>query len=174
MQLFALENIYPVSASNAEKGKNYLCPECRSEVRVRGGPSRQTHFYHFRASKNCRQNQKSLEHLQLQLRLLDLIGTEEAQIECPFPTIERIADVAWHAQKIIFEVQCSPIPLQEAQQRTLDYQGQGYQVVWILHDKQFNKERLSASENYLRKLPCYFTNINKGRDGNVFTTNLRC
>ena len=168
MQLFALEGSCPVSATKAEKGKNYVCPECRSAVRVRGGLSRQTHFYHFRASKNCRQNQKSLEHLQLQLRLLDLIGGAEAQIECSFPAIQRIADVAWHARKIIFEVQCSPITLQEVEQRVLDYQKEGYRVVWILHDKQFNKGQLSASENYLRALPCYFTNINKTGEGIVY------
>lgn len=166
MQLYALEGTSPIASSSAEKGKDYLCPECRTQVRLRGGPSRQTHFYHFRPSKNCRQNQKSLEHLQMQLKLLDLIG--DAHLECPFPEIERIADVAWHARKIVFEVQCSPISLEEAQTRTLDYQKAGYQVFWILHDKQFNQQSLSAAESYLRTQPCYFTNINKIGEGIVY------
>lgn len=168
MQLYALDDTFPVSACRAERGKDYICPECKSHVRVRAGVSRQIHFYHFRSSKNCRQNKKSLEHLQLQLKLFDLIGSVEAQIECPFPSIQRIADIAWHAQKIVFEVQCSSIPLDEAKERILDYQKIGYRVFWILHDKQFNKRLLSASENYLRTTPCYFSNMNKIGQGVVY------
>src|SRR5581483_589437 len=168
MQLYALDGTSPVSSSSAEKGKNYLCPECKAQVRLRGGPSRQTHFYHYRPTKNCRQNQKSLEHLQMQLKLIDLIGCGEGHIECPFHEINRIADVAWHAKKIVFEVQCSPLSLEEAQTRTLDYQKTGYQILWILHDNQFNQQRLSAAESYLRTQFCYFTNINKIGEGIVY------
>lgn len=168
MQLYALDGHLPLSASGAEKGKSYTCPECGSLVRLRGGPSRQTHFYHLRVSKYCRQNQKSLEHLHLQLKLLDLLGEGEGQIECPFEGIGRIADVAWHTQKIVFEVQCSPISLKEVEERIFDYQRAGYTILWILHDKQFNKNQLSASEHLLRKNPCYYTNIDKMGEGVVY------
>jgi competence protein CoiA len=169
MQLYALDNSMPVVASKAEKGKDYFCPECRAKVRLRSGPSRQAHFYHLFLSKNCRQHQKSLEHLQLQLRLLGVIG-QDAQMESPFPPIQRIADVAWHAQKIVFEIQCSPISLEEASSRNLDYQKAGYIVVWILHDKQFNSSNVCASENGLRKGPgpCYYTNVDKTGSGAIY------
>ncbi|MBS0604761.1 MAG: hypothetical protein JSS60_06970 [Verrucomicrobia bacterium] len=168
MQLYAFDNAFPISASKAEKGKDYHCPECSAKVRIRGGPSRQTHFYHINVPKNCRQHQKSLEHLQLQLKLFNLIGGVGVQIESPFPSIQRIADVAWHGKKIVFEIQCSPISLEEAQCRILDYQSLGYEVIWILHDRQFNRTALSAAENYLRTTPCYFSNIDKTGAGIVY------
>lgn len=167
MQLYALDHTTPISATQALKGKDYLCPECRSTVRKREGDLRQAHFYHPSLPKQCRQHQKSLEHIHLQLKLFELLGSD-GQMECPFPSIKRIADVAWHAKKIVFEVQCSPISREEAQSRTLDYQKEGYTVLWILHDRQFNKKTLSASESYLRTTPCYFTNINKLGQGVVY------
>lgn len=168
MQLFALDGSIPLSATQAIKGKNYFCPECQSALRVRSGPHRQTHFYHPSAPKDCRQHQKSPPHLQLQLNLLNLIHPEEGQIECAFPSIGRIADVAWHTRKIIFEIQCSPIPIAEAESRNADYLKEGYQVIWILHDRCFNQRNLSASEFYLRSTPCYFTNVNAKGEGIIY------
>jgi len=168
MQLFAFDSAGAVSAAKAQKSKNYLCPECGAQVRIRGGPSRQLHFYHISAPKKCRQHQKSLEHLHLQLKLFELIGANHAIIECPFPEIQRIADVAWQEKKIVFEVQCSPMSLMEAQSRVHDYKSMGYDVVWILHDKQFNRTNLSASESFLRTTPCYFTNSDKMGSGIIY------
>lgn len=168
MQSYALEGFFPISAARAERGKNYLCPECRSPVRVRSGPKRQIHFYHLARVGHCRQHQKSQEHLQLQIKLLDLIGAENGQIECAFPAIQRIADVAWHEKKIIVEIQCSPIALEEVQSRNRDYLSAGYEVIWILHQKRFNKNSLSAAEQFLRTVPCYFTNINKEGNGVIY------
>lgn len=168
MQLYALEGDSPILASRAEKGKDYLCPECRGTLRVRGGAGRQIHFYHLRAPRSCRQHRKGADHLHLQLRLLELIGQDAAEIESPFPAIGRIADVAWPERKIVYEVQCSPISLEEARQRTADYRSLGYEVVWILHDKQFNQKKLSAAEEFLRGTPCYFTNIDKLGQGIVY------
>ncbi len=168
MQLYALKNSAPILASKAEKSKDYICPECLSTVRVRGGPLRQPHFYHLSLPKQCRQHEKSQEHIQLQLKLLDLIASGDAQMECQFPAIGRIADVAWNAKKLVFEIQCSPIPLEEVQCRTLDYASIGYEVIWILHDKQFNQKNLSAAESFLRNGPCYFTNLDKMGYGIVY------
>jgi len=168
MQLYALTHTTPISATRAEKRKDYKCPECGATVRLRSGPSKQPHFYHLSAPKHCRQHTKSLEHLQLQLKLVTLLTPLDAQIESPFPSINRIADVAWHSKKIVFEIQCSPISLEEAKERTLDYASLGYQVIWILHDKRFNKKTLSAAESYLRTTPCYFTNSDKTGSGIVY------
>ena len=168
MQLYALKETLPIFAKDAEKGETYICPECASFVRVRGGPLRQPHFDHVKTSKTCRQHQKSLEHLHVQLRLLEALSSEEAQIEAPFPKIGRIADVAWHTKKIVFEVQCSPIALAEVTSRIFDYQREGYAVIWILHDKQFNKTFLSAAERHLRGTPCYYTNCDKVGNGAVY------
>jgi competence protein CoiA len=168
MQLYALDNSTPIAANKAEKSKKYVCPECLTPVRLRGGPSRQTHFYHLSLPKQCRQHEKSQEHIQLQLKLRDLIASDDVQIECQFPVIRRIADLAWNSKKLIFEIQCSPISLEEAQCRILDYATIGYEVIWVLHDKRFNQKNLSAAESFLRKTPCYFTNMDKTGFGIVY------
>jgi competence protein CoiA len=159
MQLYALEENTPILAIHASRHQNYCCPECGATVRLRGGKLRQFHFFHLRSQPFCKQHQKSLTHLQIQLHLKSLIPG--AFIEKQFPTIGRIADVAWEERKIIFEVQYSPISLEEVQKRNADYARCGYSVVWLLHDQQFNQRRLSSAETYLRQRPCYFVNGHK-------------
>ncbi len=154
-----------VSAPKAFKGKDYLCPECRTTVRLRSGPHRKPHFYHLNPTRPCRQHLKSEEHLQAQLAILNALPAGEGQIERIFSSINRIADVAWEARKIIFEIQCSPISLDEVKQRVKDYQAYGFEVVWILHDKRFNMRRVSAAEMHLRQQTCYFTNMSKEGKG---------
>jgi competence protein CoiA len=168
MQLYALDTNTAVFAKRAIKGNIYTCPECGAPLRVRQGTLKQAHFYHLRRPKGCHLSQKSEEHLRSQLRLLDLLGEEEGGIEVPFASIHRIADVAWHARKIVFEIQCSPISLEEAKARCTDYEGAGYSVIWILHDTQFNKRALSAAESFLRERGCYFTNVNRQGEGIVY------
>ena len=56
----------------------------------------------------------------------------------------------------------------EIQKRNNDYQSLGYQVVWILHDTQFNRRRLSAAEEVLRHHPHYYTNLNASQQGMIY------
>lgn len=161
MQWIALDDERAVFAAEADKRARYRCPECNAYVRVRSGPHRQPHFYHVRASKPCRQQQKSEEHLGLQFHLAKECG--DARMERPFPEVGRIADVAWEKERIVFEVQCSPISLTEAQERTRDYRSQGWRLIWILSDKRFNRRKLTAAEHYLRQQTCYFASWNRQR-----------
>jgi competence CoiA-like predicted nuclease len=62
----------------------------------------------------------------------------------------RIADACWIDEKIVFEVQCSPITLQEAKTRCEDYRKLGFTPVWILHDRRYNRFKLTPAEEYLR------------------------
>ncbi|MEM8728221.1 MAG: competence protein CoiA family protein, partial [Chlamydiota bacterium] len=73
------------------------------------------------------------------------IGTALPQVilEKSFPEIHRIADVVYPPKKIIYEIQYSPITLKEVQQRNRDYATLGYTVIWILHDRHFNRKILS-------------------------------
>ncbi|MBS0649310.1 MAG: hypothetical protein JSS10_08825 [Verrucomicrobia bacterium] len=146
MQLYALDKSSLILASHAARDQSYVCPECHGLVRKRGGERRQTHFYHVRRPASCRQHGKSLAHLQIQLHLKSLIP--RLSLEKKFP--DRIADACWDEQKIVFEVQCSPLSLQEAKSRNEDYLKQGFTPVWILHDRRYNRMRLSPAEAYLR------------------------
>lgn len=169
MQLYALDQDKKlVLAHHAAKQKNYFCLECQGLVRRRGGSHRQTHFYHLATTQSCKLNEKSMTHLQIQYYLKSLFADQDCYLEHRFPNINRIADVVWESKKIIFEVQCSFITADEVEARNRDYLSQGYQVVWILHDKRYNKERLSEAEKRLQTWPHYFSNMDALGKGVIY------
>lgn len=169
MHLYALdekENL--ISAHQADKQTNYFCRECRCVVRCRGGFLRQVHFYHLEPNRTCRQSGKSLIHLQIQQYMQTVLPTSECELEKRFPLINRIADVVWEEKKLIFEIQCSPISAREIEGRNHDYQSLGYQVIWIMHDHLYNKNRLTAAEYFLQESPHYFTDMNAEGQGRIY------
>lgn len=169
MQLYALdEQKRIIAATKAERQADYFCLECGATIRLRSGPHRQAHFFHLFSVEQCRQNGKSLAHLQAQRRLEQLLGPDQCRLEQRFSPINRIADVVWEPMRIVFEVQCSGISAEEVQQRNRDYQRMGYRVVWLLHDNQFNRYKVSAAEMSLRHSPHYFTNINAEGEGDIY------
>lgn len=167
MQIYALDEGKPTVASKASRIRTYTCPECQGVLRVRGGRFKKIHFYHISPPTHCFLSQKSEEHIQIQLYLAEQ-RKEESAIEHPFPNINRIADVVWKKEKIVFEVQCSFLSLQEAQERSLDYEKEGYHLIWILHDKRFNRHTLSAAEEFLRARGAYYSNFNQEGKGILY------
>ena len=169
MQLYAHdEDGQVVSAVQAQRQRNYLCLECQGKVRIRAGFHRQHHFYHLQLTPGCRQSQKSLEHLQTQIHLQRIIGQNACHLEYRFSEVNRIADVAWPTEKLVFEVQCSPISAKEVAARIQDYRKIGFEVVWILHEQTFGQQRLTAAELRLRNHPCYFCNMNADGEGLIY------
>lgn len=168
MQFYAFDGEQLVLASHAFRQKNYFCPECRSPVRLRFGPQRQPHFYHLSPPASCKQHSKGAAHLQIQWRLYSLLTPAESSMERPFPEVGRIADVAWEARKIVFEIQCSPISLAEVEARCQDYLSAGFTPIWILHENRFNKRRLSGAENFLHKTFVYYTDIDEKGHGEIY------
>ncbi len=138
MSLFALDtHKRRIAATVAHKQHDYHCYECKGAVRIReGGKQRRSHFFHLRSASSCRQSGKSEEHLFTQEWLLDQLGNT-SEMEVAFPQIQRIADVVWRKEKMIFEVQCSPISAWEVAQRTLGYYSIGWRVVWLLDARTF-------------------------------------
>ena len=165
MQLYALDKSSLVLASHAVRDRSYLCPECHGFVRIRGGGRRQIHFYHARRPASCRQHGKSLAHLQIQLHLKSLIPglTLEKRFE------SRIADAHWADEKIAFEVQCSPISIQEAKTRCEDYLKLGLIPVWILHDRDITALSSLPQKSILEAKQPHFIPM-----AGVFMTNLTC
>jgi competence protein CoiA len=90
-----------------------------------------------------------------------MLAPEPILLEHRFPNIGRIADVFYPSRQIIFEVQVSPISIEEIRARNKDYASLGYDVIWILHDRQFNRVRATSAETFLATSPHYFTNINR-------------
>lgn len=96
-----------------------------------------------------------LAHQQIQRHLKNQIPSLELEKNLG----KRRADAVWEERKIVFEIQLSPISLQEVLGRCKDYSSHGYQIVWILHEGVFNGHKVSPAERYLRKsYPTYFTN----------------
>lgn len=168
MQLFALTDQQEIiEAEHAERKKDYACMECNGPVRVRQGEFRRSHFYHFRETPGCRQATKSLEHIQTQIFLKAFLKGEII-LEKRFPTVNRIADVVWEEEKVIFEVQCSPILAQEVMERNRDYAACGYRVIWILHDLRYGGRRMTSAEHFLQRSPHYYTNMDKEGVGIIY------
>ncbi|MCB1081730.1 MAG: hypothetical protein KDK63_01140 [Chlamydiia bacterium] len=88
-----------------------------------------------------------------------------AELEKNFTEIGRIADIVYFPKKIIYEIQCSSIDLEEVLQRNKDYASIGFHVLWILHDRHFNKKFTSPAELYLRKRGAYYTSLTKEGHG---------
>lgn len=168
MQLFAksLEGEV-VSAKFAYKRESYICLECRKEVRVREGLHRRPHFFHLDENRLCKQAGKSKTHLEVQLYIKEKL-LDEAELEVPFVEINRIADVFWEKEKLVFEVQCSFITREEVEARNSDYEKLGIKVIWILHDRRYNQWSLSAAERFLKGKPHYFTSIKEDGKGIIY------
>lgn len=169
MQLYALDfNHQLILAKQANRKRDYFCLECQQAVRIRGGIHRQTHFFHLKPIQKCTQHTKGMAHIQAQLRLLSMVREGDGTLEHRFPEINRIADFVWWSEKLVFEVQCSLISGIEVMERIQDYRSIGFEVVWILHDKNFNKWRLRAAELLLVSHTHYYTNINAEGKGEIY------
>ena len=163
MQRYAFsENGERVGATEAFAQVDYQCPECQGVVRVRRGEERIPHFFHRNEGYSCRLRLKDGLHSAVQSWLIKKLGDPFCSLECHFPEISRVADIAYHPQKVIFEVQVSPITPEEAQQRTCDYWRIGWHVIWLLHTQTYGRHKASAFENSLLSIPHYFTSIGLG------------
>lgn len=169
MQFYALDRKGQIiNAKRAKKQCDYLCLECGTHLRVRSGIHRQKHFYHLESIRSCSLRKKGMAHLQLQNHLYELLPSGDCHLEHRFAEINRIADVVWMSKKIVFEIQCSPISAQEIEARNQAYLNFGWRIVWILHDKRYNKQVLSAAEVTLQTQPHYFSNMNAKGEGIIY------
>lgn len=106
-------------------------------------------------------------HKSVQNHIYHLLPTGEAFLEHRLPG--HTADLFWKPKKIVFEIQCSPISIDIAVARTLDYRKMELHLVWILHQKSFNNHYLTLAELYLRKQKnCFFTNISELGHGFIY------
>jgi hypothetical protein len=161
MALYAFDDDILVYAGNAEERQTYRCSGCNKPVRLRRGPFRAPHFYHLSLSPSCRLYSKSQDHLLAQLAIQKLLPEGETVIEKPFIDLLRVADLVWEPQKLIFEIQCSQLSVREAEERVHDYGTAGYQVVWILDDRIFNRRHVRSAEAELRQMFCYYATLRK-------------
>ena len=156
MPLYAFDDDnHIVAAHDACPSRRYRCLECLSPVQKRTGVHRQAHFYHLQTIRQCRLHSNNTDHLIVQTEIQKIIPSIE--IEKPFKKILRIADLCWEEKKIIFEIQCSPIEPLQVNQRASDYAKEGYELIWLLDDRLYNRKKaLRPSETQMRQQGCYY------------------
>lgn len=156
MAIFAIDDDDLIHASDAEASKIYWCQYCFGPLKRRKGKLRFAHFYHLKTTPTCRLYSKSEDHLVAQLEIKKKFPEGALQMERPFLQINRVGDLCWEAEKIVFEIQCSQMSEKEAQMRTRDYRSIGYDVVWLLDDRYFNKKISRPAEHFFRKNGGYY------------------
>ncbi|KXU15498.1 Competence protein CoiA [Streptococcus oralis] len=122
----------------------YTCPACGNPVRLRQGKCVRSHFAHERL-KDCSfaYENESPEHLGNK-EALYFWGSRhnKVELERPIPAIQQIADLLLDG-RVALEVQCSPLSQKLLGDRSQGYRSQGYQVIWLLGEKLWLKERLT-------------------------------
>lgn len=140
---------------NEVKKQAYYCPACGMSVRLRKGKNVRTHFAHT-SIKECDYyyENESLEHLENKVVLFNW-AQNDALVEMEYPILElkQIADILINKQLAI-EVQCSPLSSKLLQERSNGYRNSGIQVLWLLGEKLWLKERLTK----LQRDFLYFSN----------------
>lgn len=111
-------------------------------------------------------------HNRISQTLLHLLPPFEASLEIAFTSKlsgkKHVADLVWHTQKIVFEIQCSPIDVSVLKARSTFYRSLGFDIIWVFHDKEFNRRFASPSELFARRETAYFTNINEAGIGIIY------
>lgn len=159
MAFYAVDQDDMIHASDATPDKVYHCLDCFRPVKKRKGKWKFAHFYHLKSSPSCRLYSKSEDHLVAQMELQKMFPPGDIQLEKPFSQINRIADAFLEKEKIVFEIQCSPITEKEVEMRIRDYGTLGYKVIWLLDDKRYNKRMCRPAEIYLRERLTYYISI---------------
>ena len=133
----------------------YYCPACGTSVRLRKGKNVRTHFAH-ESLKKCdffHENEGS-EHLENKKRLFYWARKNaKVEMECLIPELKQIADIFINKQ-LALEIQCSPISCDLLRDRSNGYRSLGIQVLWLLGEKLWLRERLSK----LQRDFLYFSN----------------
>ena len=122
----------------------YTCPSCGGGLRLRRGKAVRTHFAH-ESLNNCLYSfeNESPEHL-ANKEALYIWSKKDNQValEYSLPEIQQVADLFLN-KKLALEIQCSPLSQKILGERSQGYHSLGYQVIWLLGEKLWLKERLT-------------------------------
>jgi competence protein CoiA len=160
--LYAFEEDELIHASFAKPETVYRCPDCFGPLKKRTGKIKLPHFYHIKTARACRLYSKTEYHLLAQIQLQKKFPEGTLELEKPFAEINRVADVCFEKEKLVFEIQCSPLTEKEAEMRIQDYRSIGYETVWLLDDRRYNKWSVRPAEEFLRQHNAYYISIREG------------
>jgi competence CoiA-like predicted nuclease len=126
-------------ASIAHKEIGYSCPICHKDVILKQGPIKIHHYAHYPES-DCENAGESYRHIEIKAQLAQYAEKEGIEItannfEVPFD--RRRADIFFVHPifgRIVFEVQTSPISVNELLNRTCEYRLFS-NVAWVFDHK---------------------------------------
>lgn len=118
-------------------------------------------FYFYHLSKFLESQLYSSNKDYVLAQIQKLFNSKKLHLKKSFAQINRVADACLEDKKIVFEIQCSPITESEAAAKIQDYQSLGYEMIWILSDKHYNKRIFKPAEKLLRKYLTYYISIQK-------------
>ena len=128
----------------------YYCPACGTSVRLRKGKNVRRHFAH-ESLKKCDffHENEGPEHLENKVALFNWVKKDaEVEMEYPIPELKQIADIFINKQ-LALEIQCSPISCELLRERSNGYRRLGIQVLWLVGQKLWLKERLTQLQRDL-------------------------
>ncbi|MGL4373247.1 MAG: competence protein CoiA [Turicibacter sp.] len=136
-QLIHLLNYKKDDILELVKQKNkYSCPYCKTDLILKVGDKRVSHFAH--KVKCCYEGgeNESFEHYQAKQLLcewLEKLGADHIEQEEVMQKINRIADISFNykKEKYVFEIQKSQISDDLYLQRSHDYKSLGIKIIWI-------------------------------------------
>ena len=135
--LIAEQNGSRKIATYSEKGKIYICPECREEVVLKKGKILTHHFAHKSNSDCARSKGESKEHLRAKILIYEWAKERKmsCELEMPLdtPMGKRIADIyiEHKGNRFAIEIQKSPIEDIDLEKRTESYRSISVHVIWV-------------------------------------------
>lgn len=130
--------------------KKFTCCACNQSVRLRFGQIYQAHFAHVRL-KNClfTSENEGDEHLGLKSELYHALSKKhDVSVETVLPKLNQIADLLIN-QTLAIEIQCSSLSQKRLKERTKNYQNNHYTVLWLLGNKLWLGDRITAFQKQL-------------------------
>ena len=163
MALYACDEDDLIIAADAEPGKIYCCLECFGPSK---GEARQKLASPFLPSEDLSRNAaftaKPKTTCSLKCKSKKSFRLRPFKSSVPSSKSIALPTPAGRSEKIVFEIQCSPMTDKEAEMRIRDYKSIGYDVVWLLDDKRYNKRVVRPAEEFLRRHSTYYMSIKQG------------
>ncbi|SIS56990.1 competence protein CoiA [Phaeovulum vinaykumarii] len=127
-----------IDAFTAQKGPTYSCPECRGEVVLKKGRKVVHHFAHKPPTTCTWATGETRAHMEAKAIVADALKTRGLRVELEYVVNtlpgDRRADVmAWspNGQLIAFELQHTPIGIDEIERRASSYASANIAQIWI-------------------------------------------
>lgn len=148
------ENKQLVKASTTQKERTIYCPHCGERLICKVGMIKIPHFSHLKNSQCCSFSEgESAEHLAYKegFQKWGGIFEEDWEMEAILPEIPQRPDLL--SQKLVIEVQCSPLKISRLVERITGYHKYQYEDWWLLGPKLTPRKKLTQ----LQKAFCSFS-----------------